>query len=125
MSMREQFAMTRLKELTPYMSDKEREKLVSEGRSETYVTSLRAWDAGSSAYKNQLDWSLQNERQYKNAFDKKCGEVEELKIACDGWVARAERAESKIADIRKKAMALRTGFVSPMEYVNFVERLLE
>lgn len=43
------YAMSRLKDLTPYMSDKEREKLVRENRSETYTTAYDAWSAGHAA----------------------------------------------------------------------------
>ena len=54
---REEFAMARLKKLTPYMSDKEREKLVKEDRSETYRTALLAWDAAlAEEYKEIRKW---------------------------------------------------------------------
>lgn len=45
----EQAAMARLKELTPYMGDKEREKCVRENRSETYTTFLMGWKAAHAS----------------------------------------------------------------------------
>jgi len=41
-----ELAMARLKQLTPYMRDGEREKLVAEKRSETYATFEMGYEAG-------------------------------------------------------------------------------
>lgn len=47
--LRNDAAYQRLKELTPYMSEKDRQRLVDEGRSETYRSVQIGWDKALEA----------------------------------------------------------------------------
>jgi lauroyl/myristoyl acyltransferase len=53
-------AMARLKSLTSYLSDEQREKLVREGRSETYRSAHEAFEAGAAWDKNSREESHQS-----------------------------------------------------------------
>lgn len=66
--LRDEAAAQRLKELTPYMSDKERQRLIDEGRSETYTSVQLGFNTAVEIMSERLTLAEQDRDSWKRSF---------------------------------------------------------
>lgn len=97
-SRRDELAAARVKELTAYMSDKERDKLIAEGRSETYATYRMAFDAALAECAPRiaaLEAEVEQGRQ--NLANLELWRIKAKEVAGERDQARAEAAKYREA----------------------------
>lgn len=97
--LRDEAAAQRLKELTPYMSDKERQRLIDEGRSETYTSVQIGFNTAVEIMSERLTLAEQDRDSWKRSF------VEARDAAADAY-----ESESYIEMPGEGAQAFRAGW---------------